>query len=354
MLDQNSSFPSVSIGLPVFNGEPHIQDAIDSLLGQTYPNFELIVSDNGSTDRTAEICSAYAIRDPRVRFFRNDTNIGGAKNFNRVFDLSCGKYFAWAAHDDLWHPSYIAKCVNVLEEHPEYVLCASNIRFIDDRGSPLEHPGRFNRMNTSSMGLRERTRTLTAEVNWYALYGVMSAEMLRKTRLVRSAFGGDVVLLMEILFQGETFILNEPLFTYRLIAKTVDQHIKELTGVKAEMEVPAYTGLARDLLAVIDASSAPSALKQCMRDDLLENVSFRNGSWRGEIMRENPGLQRVVSYLVPIEICALLVPDMSPSELAKLRRRAYEGFIAQLPLKDRAVHKVKRLYDRHIGWRLRA
>src|SRR3989442_1198286 len=97
--------PLVSIGLPIYNGERYLRQALDSLLSQAYENFELIVSDNASDDATPEICAAYAARDARIKYFRAPTNMGAVWNFNRVFELAGGEFFMWAAHDDLWHPS---------------------------------------------------------------------------------------------------------------------------------------------------------------------------------------------------------------------------------------------------------
>src|SRR4051794_3298661 len=93
--------PKLSIGLPVYNGENFLAHAVDSILAQDFRDFELIISDNASTDRTAEICRGYAESDPRVRYVRFETNQGGSRNFCYVFELARGEYFKWAAHDDV-------------------------------------------------------------------------------------------------------------------------------------------------------------------------------------------------------------------------------------------------------------
>jgi len=114
--------PRVSIGLPVYNGENYLEEAIDSILAQTYKDFELIISDNASTDRTPDICQAYANKDPRIRYYRNEKNIGAAVNFNRVFELSSSEYFKWAAHDDIIAPDYISECIEILDNDDSIVL----------------------------------------------------------------------------------------------------------------------------------------------------------------------------------------------------------------------------------------
>ncbi len=130
--------PRVSIGLPVYNGENYLKDAIDSILSQTFTDFELIISDNASTDRTQDICQAYAVKDPRIRYYRIKQNQGAARNFNRVFELSLGGFFKWAAHDDIIASDYISKCVEVLDKDESIVLCNSKVKFINNYGKIIE------------------------------------------------------------------------------------------------------------------------------------------------------------------------------------------------------------------------
>lgn len=131
--------PRLSIGLPVFNGDKFLNKAIDSLLAQTFEDFELIISDNASTDKTEEICRTYAEKDQRIRYYRNEKNIGCARNFNRVFKLSSAEYFKWAAHDDLHAPNFLMKCVEVLDQNPSVILCHSQVYIIDEYGKFLQN-----------------------------------------------------------------------------------------------------------------------------------------------------------------------------------------------------------------------
>src|SRR4051794_25259685 len=116
--------PKVSIGLPVYNGEAFLAEAVESLLAQTFTDFEILLVDNASTDRTQEICRAFAARDPRVKYHRNETNIGGGPNWNRAYDLtpSDSTYFKWAAHDDRHAPDFLARCVEALDRDPGLAL----------------------------------------------------------------------------------------------------------------------------------------------------------------------------------------------------------------------------------------
>src|SRR5690606_4946715 len=108
-----------SIGLPVYNAQAYLAHALDSLLGQTYRDFELVISDNASTDRTEAICRDYAARDARVRYVRQAENQGANWNFNEVFRLARGELFKWAASDDLCEPTLMEKCVAVLDARPD-------------------------------------------------------------------------------------------------------------------------------------------------------------------------------------------------------------------------------------------
>lgn len=136
--------PVVSIGIPVYNGELHLREALDSLLAQSYKNFEIIISDNHSTDTTQEICSEYMSNDSRIRYVRQNENIGAAKNYKYVFDEAVGKYFMWAAHDDVWASNWLEVLINDISEN-----CSSasfgEVRGIDQNGKPRKH-----RMNSES------------------------------------------------------------------------------------------------------------------------------------------------------------------------------------------------------------
>lgn len=130
--------PRVTIGLPVYNGERYLQESIDSLVGQTFPDFELLICDNGSTDRTEEICRDYQARDPRVHYQRNPKNLGVFGNHARCFSLARGEYFFWAADDDIRAPAFLEKCVAVLDAEPEVVIAYTAIQVIDENGDPVD------------------------------------------------------------------------------------------------------------------------------------------------------------------------------------------------------------------------
>src|SRR5262245_56581544 len=117
------AIPLVGIGLPVYNGERFLRQTLDSILAQTFKEFELIISDNSSTDKTEEICLEYSRRDARIRYIRQEINLGASRNYNLVFEMTAGKYFRWAAADDLFSADSLEICVATLEKYPEAVLC---------------------------------------------------------------------------------------------------------------------------------------------------------------------------------------------------------------------------------------
>ena len=129
--------PTVSIGLPVYNGENFLADALESLIGQTYGDFEIIVSDNASTDATEEIVRRYMADDERIRYYRNDHNLGANPNYNRTFALARGEYFRWHAHDDRCDAKYLELCIDLLERDPSVSLVHCKTAYIDRNGDPL-------------------------------------------------------------------------------------------------------------------------------------------------------------------------------------------------------------------------
>src|SRR5262249_43149161 len=132
----NTLPPKVSLGLPVYNGEKYLPNALTRLLKQDFTDFELIICDNASTDRTQEICLDFAVRDPRIRYFRNEKNIGLAANHNRTFELSSGSFFKWVSHDDDFPPNMLSGLVKGMEQAPaEVSVVYSYCEYVNESGS---------------------------------------------------------------------------------------------------------------------------------------------------------------------------------------------------------------------------
>jgi glycosyltransferase involved in cell wall biosynthesis len=209
------SHPIVSIGMPVYNGAKYIWCAAQSILAQDYEDFELIISDNASIDETESICRELAERDGRIRYFRNDTNVGASRNYNRVFRLARGQFFKWAAHDDECHPAMLRRCVEVLERAPDRVTMVYPLaELIDEEGKTLvpilDH--------IESRDPRPHRRL--AHILWFLnmcdpVFGLYKVEYLKKTQLIGPFFGADYVLLSELAMLGEIWELGEVLFRLR-------------------------------------------------------------------------------------------------------------------------------------------
>lgn len=204
----------VSIGLPVYNGENYLAQALDSLLAQTFEDFEIIISDNASTDHTEEIGRDYAAKDPRVRYSRNEQNIGAGPNFNRAFELATGAYFKWAAHDDLCAPEFLQRCVEVLDGDPSVVLCYSKIEIIDGQGESLPRPYDVKLRTDSprpAVRYREIVRGATGHL-CFEVFGLIRSASLAKTGLMGNFPHGDGVLLAQLALRGRFVEVPEALF----------------------------------------------------------------------------------------------------------------------------------------------
>lgn len=206
--------PRLTIGLPVFNGGEYIGAAVESVLEQTFENFELIVSDNHSTDRTLEIVRQVAAGDPRVRIESHPTNIGAHKNYNSILPLTTAEYFKWMAHDDLLEPTYVERCIEALDEHPEAVLAFSNAAQIDENGEIL---GALNSKKTyDSPSAYSRMRAYMADgTRIPQVFGVFRRSALSKSHLLPSYPKSDTVFMCEMAMLGKWVVIEEPLFLNR-------------------------------------------------------------------------------------------------------------------------------------------
>jgi glycosyltransferase involved in cell wall biosynthesis len=201
--------------MPVFNGETYIKEALDSILKQSYTDFELVISDNASTDYTQQICRAYAKMDSRIRYYRNERNLGAPRNFNRVFELSRGKYFKWAACDDVLAPEYLKKCVSVLEKEPTIILCHCKTGRIDELGVLV---GNYDhKMRIDSTVPHERFGDLIRL--WHnpcwPVFGVTYSSIMKMTPLHGDYLGADGNLLAELSLYGRIYEVPEYLFFRR-------------------------------------------------------------------------------------------------------------------------------------------
>ena len=226
--------PKLSIGIPVFNGQEFLPALLDSLLAQTFRDFDILICDNASSDRTPQICREYEQRDSRVSYVRNERNLGAVANFNRVFELSTSPLFKWAAHDDLYHKSYLDACVGLLEAHPDTILAHTATAFIDEKGETLP----FEQETGSFLDLKSGRRywadvpdmgdtpdainrfwQVLTRARWGThMFGIVRRAYLQQTSLLPNFAGSDRAMLAELALLGRFRCVNEPLFLKRFHA----------------------------------------------------------------------------------------------------------------------------------------
>jgi glycosyltransferase involved in cell wall biosynthesis len=209
--------PTVSICLPVYNGENYLVEAVESMLAQTFTGFELVITDNASTDRTEEICRKFVEADPRVRYHRNERNVGGARNQAVAVDLSRGRYVRLSAHDDKMAPTHLEECLAALDAHPEVVIAFTSTVVLDeDSNMVAEYHSTRGTGATPSQRFRE---LIFRDHNCDAIYGVMRGDVLRSVRPMENFIDGDKVFLCRMSFHGPFLSLERPLFYKRFHPK---------------------------------------------------------------------------------------------------------------------------------------
>jgi glycosyltransferase involved in cell wall biosynthesis len=207
--------PTVGIGMPVYNGERFLAEAIESVLRQSFTDFELIISDNASTDRTGDICQSYAATDPRIRYFRNEVNQGALPNFNRVFELARGRYFKWAAHDDVLRPDFLNRCVEALEAAPDAAVCQTAIDYIDESGESLGvHSHHVAGSESEDSATRFAALALRPH-DCYAQMGLLRRSLVEQALPMAGFHGADRALLARIALAGRYVAVPEALLQVR-------------------------------------------------------------------------------------------------------------------------------------------
>jgi glycosyltransferase involved in cell wall biosynthesis len=229
LLNEFRKPPKVSIGMPVYNGEKFIRRALDSLLNQTFEDFELIISDNASIDETQRICLGYAAKDNRIRYERSDVNVAAISNFNRALNLASGQYFMWAAHDDKWDPLFVERLTQALDENPQSVLAFCRFTNIDDDGRVTQT------FKTNWADVFSRSRfwqfafmTLTDELVTQKanhIYGLMRRDAILECGgmiiLPDVDYSGeDILTLLRLLAKWNFTIVDQVLFYYRARSHT--------------------------------------------------------------------------------------------------------------------------------------
>jgi glycosyltransferase involved in cell wall biosynthesis len=208
----------VSIGLPVYNGEDFLKYAIDSLLSQTFRDFELIISDNASTDTTPKICQEYVLRDKRIRYIRQNKNMGALWNFNFVLKQSNKEYFIWVSSDDKLHPEFLQKNIDILEKNKNVVCSIGDVIYSDvinyEFKSNNDTKKTFRqRYVKSTYGTYEsKVRTYLKFFQASMIYGLYRRDKLQKSITTNKIFlAFDLSIILNVLKYGDFHVINENL-----------------------------------------------------------------------------------------------------------------------------------------------
>lgn len=205
--------PRVLLGLPVYNGENYLRQALDSILAQTLTDFKVLISDNASTDTTSEICREYAAKDDRIIYYRQPENIGAAPNFNFVFQPDGFPYFKWVAHDDVLESDYLLRCIELLDRDPSLVIAHCPSFKIDENGVKVGNYDRQLRLN--GQRARDRFWRILWVVHFTEVFGVMRSDAIAQTNLHGSYVGSDRHFMSEMLLLGDIGYTEERLFQRR-------------------------------------------------------------------------------------------------------------------------------------------
>lgn len=224
--------PLVSVGMPVYNGQEFLRAAIDSLLTQTFTDFELILCDNASTDATEAICREYVARDTRVQYYRHSENIGASYNYNAVVFPARGSYFKWASSNDICQSTFLERCVAVLEAHPDVVLAFPRTRLIDPQGKVIEDYHDDMTISDARPSARYRACIERMRLN-NVMNGLIRTDSLRQTTLVEKYFSSDCNMMAELALYGKFVEVPEYLYYRRMDSRTS-------TALKSGDEVVAH------------------------------------------------------------------------------------------------------------------
>jgi glycosyltransferase involved in cell wall biosynthesis len=288
-----STLPLVSIGAPVYNGEDFIRQAIQSVIDQDYPNIEMVISDNASTDNTQSICEEYAAKYPQIKYYRQPINQGMIANFNTSLELAQGDFFCWLSHDDFLAPTYISKCMDMLTRYPQAIACCSEINFVNYDGTNREGWTKaYTNFDALNKNVVARVHELISKVGWYALYSVFRIDILRGMSKCQNRYPDDVMLMLEWLLFGEIAKIPEYLYNYRVpdVHKNYEDYLRAFgvdIATAAEVRKGSFTYTAKEILNFVCQSDISVHDKYLIKEDFINTLCYQNFDWLGRILREH-------------------------------------------------------------------
>jgi glycosyltransferase involved in cell wall biosynthesis len=275
--------PQVSIGMPVFNGEPFIREALDSLLAQTFKDFELIISDNASTDGTRAICHEYAERDARIRYVRQIENRGPSENFRFVLDEALGYYFMWAAADDLQSDSFVESLTGVLDGNPQLVCAMSDVLNVYEDHTTENFIAHINDIRVDAVNkcwaqCRKRFfRNPTSNI-FFCVYGLFRTSYLKQVDLTwrgvqKYLFSIEIPIMAQVALLGPIASIPYPLKTYRRSSHSL-YHSEQKLLTQSD-RIAGFVSVSRILIDIV----LTSRLGLLEKLDLLTTICATTGRW---------------------------------------------------------------------------
>ena len=283
--------PKVTIGLPIYNGEKYMRESIESILNQDYQDFEFIISDNASTDSTGEICQEYAKNDKRIKYYRNNVNIGVGNNYTRVVELAEGSdYFMWSSHDDLWNKNFLSKTLTALEKNSTASLCCTKVNFIDLEGNIIHDFSNNTPMSlgldTTNMSIVKKYKIFIDKLCFCIVYGLYRYSEIKKVMPFPNIYSGDFAFILKFLLIGDVIKVDEVLFNYRYRGRSREDYLKDLFPQNLNKNLKATTILTREIIKNILKSDLSIEIKfelQKIFIDFIKETPF----WQEELESEN-------------------------------------------------------------------
>jgi glycosyltransferase involved in cell wall biosynthesis len=217
MVSINNKKPKLAIGLVVYNGEKYLSKALNSLLNQTFEDFQIIISDNASTDKTSTLCQEISKKDNRIKYIRHQKNMGATKNFIFTLQKAETEYFMWAAADDYWEPQFIEKNFEILETNKKIIGSISDVEFV---GENIPEMYKSNQKGTTYEYLIKHLPPLSASLSekvsfhlkhnrGMSTYSIFRTEILKMCIIERDLCGWDQTLVLNTLKHGDLHIIDE-------------------------------------------------------------------------------------------------------------------------------------------------